>query len=201
MMGRLPALAAVALLAGCLAVGSGEETPVVYYRLSPETSGPGGSVPFTVSLKTFTEDEALDRAEIRYLTSDVEGGYWTDDRWSQSVGAMMQSAVQEDFERSGLFTRVSLLDNAGFADLLLDCRVHRLEEEDRGPDWYGVVEATFELTRARDGTNLYHRRLRMEEKSEGRTVREVVRALNRATARLLTTLKSDLHSSLSGGPR
>ena len=187
------ALTLVVALPGCMSLGPGAEVKVVYYQLEADLEpGEGEPLPFAAS-------DALEREGVRYRSSDVEGGYWSDDRWAEPVPSMVRGLLQRELEVAGMFRRVHLLEGAGFADLLVAGEVHRLGEEDRGADWYAVVELTVEVSRSTDGTVLFHRRYREEEPCADRTVREVVRALNRGTSRILAGLRGDLYRSLKGG--
>jgi ABC-type uncharacterized transport system auxiliary subunit len=186
-------------LGACLSFGPGEAAQIVYYQVTADP-GPwsGGELPLTISLKPFTASEALEPEGIRYRTSEVEGGYWTDDRWAEQVPDMVAAILDRQLSLAGIFRRVNLMESAGFADLLLGGQVHRFEEEDRGPDWFAVVELTLEVSRSEDGEVVYHERFFEEERCEGRSVREVVRAMNRAMTRVVERFRDGIFRSLRG---
>ena len=68
-----------------------------------------------VVVMPFGQSSHLERDGIRYRTSDVEGGYWRNHLWPEPVGDMVRNAVQTEFARSGMFSRVLLIDEAGYA--------------------------------------------------------------------------------------
>ena len=188
----LLALCAAAFPA-CLSVNSSEEPKVILYHLDPDLgSGPGPTLPVTIVIRPFSASAALDNEGIRYRSDDVEGGYWLDRQWSQSPATMIEELVERDLGASELFRHVFLIENAGRGDFLLGATVHRLDQEDRVDGWYAVVEISFELIRARDGSVVWHERMREDEIAADRTVSNVVRAMSRSLSRILIALRGAL---------
>jgi ABC-type uncharacterized transport system auxiliary subunit len=197
-MRTLAVLALLPLLPCCLSLGSDDPLEVTQYHLNIRSDvWEGERFDLTLALRPFHAAESLSGDGIRYRVSDVEGGYWSKHEWAESVDNMVRRAVERDLEQSGMFRKVLLLETSGFADVVLDGEIHLFEEEDRGEDWYGVVETSFEAARRVDGEVLLHRRYHVAEKSADKTVAGVVRALSVALERVLDELKADLAERLA----
>jgi ABC-type uncharacterized transport system auxiliary subunit len=200
------AVLALAVSVGCgVTLGPSRTAPtVIYYDvglsgdLAPKQRAP---IAETVALRPFSQSAALDRDGIRYRTSDVEGGYWSYQRWAQSVDSMVRETAARDIAASGLVGRALLLDNAGRAEYLVDAQVHRFEEVDGKDGWFGLVEITFEVVRASDGGIVFHERIRDREKASAENVADVVRALEKALRSVLDEFYEGLAAAVGGGGR
>jgi ABC-type uncharacterized transport system auxiliary subunit len=201
----------VVAISGCgVTVGpSGERPTIRYYHLTLDPPPPAAEkLGASIAIRSFAQDTALDREGIRYRKSDVEGGYFSNTRWAEPVASMLRSAMQADLSRSGLFDRVLLLDDSGYADATVVGEVSRFGEEDRDGRWYAVVEVTFDLVSRAEarGTQvlsevLMSRRYHAEEPCTKNEVPEVVRALSRALSRVLAEFRGDLVAALTEGDR
>jgi len=198
------------LFAGCgVTVGPREPPEVTFYHLDlPDPLPAGTRLDLDLVVMPFSQAVALDRDGIRYRTSDVEGGYWKNQRWAEPVESMVRGAVERDLDRSGMFRRVLLLDQAGYAHAVLTGDVLRCDEEDRGDGWYAVLEIDFDVVRmaepgAAAGTEdrvVLSRRYRGEMRAADQTAPEVVRALSRALSAVLVDLRRDLATAVVGEP-
>jgi ABC-type uncharacterized transport system auxiliary subunit len=185
-------LSLVLSAAGCLSTGDGKE-PESYYRVAI-VAAPSDLDPVAVSVvfRPFSTDEILDREGILYQTSDVDRGYWSTHEWIEPVAGMVRSAMQRDFEQSGLFSSVLLFENEPLADIFVVAEIHEFGEVD-GPDgWYGVLDMTMEANRVDTGELIWQSRVRHEEKAAKRTVAETVRALGLALGRASNELKAGI---------
>jgi ABC-type uncharacterized transport system auxiliary subunit len=193
MVPRTLIVALLSLAVGACLSGGKEEEPERYYRVAIErTPTPRASLPVSVVLRPFHNDEILDREGILYQTSDVERGYWISHQWSEPVAGMVRSAIQSDLERSGMFRAVHLFENEALADIVVNAEIHEFGEVD-GPDgWYGLVDITFEASRLDDGSLVWRGRARHREKAAKKNVLETVRALGRALGRASDELMKGL---------
>jgi ABC-type uncharacterized transport system auxiliary subunit len=180
------------LISSCFATNEDDETER-YYRVAIQTEkSDRPPMPITLVLREFEVDDLLDREGILHQTSDVERGYWTTHQWIEPVAGMVRSTIQGDLERSGRFTAVYLFENEPLADVVVNAEIHEFGEVDHEDGWYGVVDVTFEASRTRDGSLVWHSRIRHEEKAAKRTVAETVRALGRALGRASEELKAGI---------
>ncbi len=180
-----------------LSVGPQARPDITYYHLSiPAPEPVAEPLPIDVAVAPFAQDSVLDRDGIIYKKSDVEGGFWLNHRWAQSVESMVRGAVQRDLRESEQFRRVVLIDESGYADVLIVGEVLRFDEQDQGDGWFAVVEIGFDVIRQNvDGSGdriVLSRRYRREERAAENSVPEVVRALSRATGQVLVEFRADL---------
>jgi len=195
-------LAGLALLGGCgVSIGPKEIPEVTYYHLTmSEPASAPVRYDLVLAVRPFSQEPALDRDGIRYRESDVEGGYYRSHQWAEPVYSMVRGALQADLAGSGMFKQVVLLDQSGYADVMLAGEVIRFEEEDRPDGWFGVVEVAVDILRRDDSETgeeggdrvVLSRRYRGEARAEGSAVSDVVRALSRALAGVLGDLREDL---------
>jgi len=190
------------LLAGCgITVGPKELPETTFYHLDLDDPLPAARrLDIDVVVMPFSQSSHLERDGIRYRTSDVEGGYWRNHLWPEPVGDMVRGAVQTEFARSGMFSRVLLIDEAGYAHAHVTGDVVRWGEEDRADGWYAIVAIDFDVVLKADPNSMVgvedrvvlSRRYRREERVVEQTVPEVVRALSRALSGLLADLRKDI---------
>ncbi|MEN8151872.1 MAG: ABC-type transport auxiliary lipoprotein family protein [Planctomycetota bacterium] len=198
-MTRFVVCAGLMALASCgVSVGPQERPELTYYHLSipaPEPSSRPMDV--DVVVMPFSQSSALDRDGVRYRKSDVEGGFWENHLWVEPVESMLRCQAQQYFVRSGRFRRVVLLEDAGYAGVLIMGEVVRFDEEDRDGGWIAVAEIDFDVVRRcvtadeRDCVVL-SRTYRCEEPVAEKSVPEIVRALSRATESILAELGEDI---------
>jgi ABC-type uncharacterized transport system auxiliary subunit len=194
-------LAGALCVAGCgVTVGPSEVPSTFYYDVVVPGGDPGPKVAETVALRPFSQSDALDRDGIRYMTSDVESGYWTYHRWAMPVSALVRAALALDLERSGTFSEVLLLDNSQWAEYLVDAEVRQFAS-DETDGWSAVVEITFEVTRSGTGRLVLHRRIREKERCEAENVPAVVKAMGRALRRAFDEFERELVRATAGGGR
>jgi ABC-type uncharacterized transport system auxiliary subunit len=188
-----------AVSGGCgISVGPGKAPDITYYHLAlpapkPATRG----FDLDLAILPFSQVPALDRDGIRYRLNDVEGGYWSLDRWAEPVSSMVRVATHTELEGSGLFRRVVITESSAYAQAVLAGDVVRFGEEDRTDGWYAVVAVDYDLiVRARgeeeEDRVLLGRRYERSVRAADRSVPAVVRALSKGLSEILGDLGEDL---------
>ncbi len=191
--------AALLLLAGL--TGCGAVRPSKYYTLNlPSDSSPAVN-PFPVSLLVghITAPHLFRDDRIVYRKGKEELGTYAYQRWAEPPTDMIEDMLVRQLRGLGRFRSVERLASNARGDYILHGHLSRLEEADN----HGI-EASFalelELFYPKTGTTVWNQLYSHDEPVSGKTVADVVQALNRNVQRGLAELAASLDQYFTSNP-
>lgn len=187
----LQSAAAVLLLAG--AAGCGAAHPSKYYTLELPADSPSATNRFPVSLLVghISAPHLFRDDKIVYRSGKEQLGTYAYQRWAEPPTDMLEEMLVRQLRGSGRFQSVERLASSARGDYILRGHLSRLEETDS----HGI-QASFalelELFHPKTSTTVWDHFYSHDEPVAGKTVPDVVAALNRNVQRGLAELTANL---------
>jgi ABC-type uncharacterized transport system auxiliary subunit len=111
--------------------------------------GPGPSISRHLTVQRFRADQALMDDRILYRESPTEVNYYQYHRWTNAPAELVTQYFLRNLKNSAAFTRVTAQSDGAAADLILQGRLHRFEEVDRGKEVLVAFSLELELLDAK----------------------------------------------------
>lgn len=170
--------------AGILAVGCGASRPVKYYVLDPSGSrDPAAAVlstqfPITLLVARMGSSHLYRDDRLVYGSGPVQLGTYEYERWSEPPVEMVQDALIAALRTTGQYRSVSAIASNVRGEYILRGRLNSLDEVDK-PEIAARFSIDFELFDPRTGVTVWESSYSHDEPVTGKTVPDVVEALDR----------------------
>lgn len=189
----IPGLLAAVMLAAC---GSGR--PIRYYTVDvPAAPEPTTSVyPVTLLIGHIGGPGILMDQPIAYRVGANEIGTYQYHLWDEPPVQMLRTSLLRRLRASGKYQSVAELGSSTQGDYVLQGRLYDFEEVDAG-SMSGLVSMEFELYDRRDRKMVWSRFYSHSEPVQGRSIADVVAALDRNLRQGLDGVVSGLDAHFS----
>ena len=173
--------------------------PIHYYTLAHpsgssiqgKTGGP------TIFVGTIEAPEFLQDARIRYRAGANEAGAYEFERWTERPGAMVRDALVAHLRASGQYGRVLESSGPAAGDFLVRGRLREFGEVDN-PAIVTRISLHLELIDLRTNRDVSDRHYEREEPSGGKSISDVVAAMDRNMQQVVTQAAADIGAALAG---
>lgn len=187
------ALAMGTLLTGCTFPGQKSSKPTAIYVLEGEptsesTSGTSISPCLTLSVAIPRSAPGFATSRIAYVEKPYRIDYFAYHEWADTPARMLQSALEQRLEASGMFRAVVTASVPVQADLRLETDLLRLQQEFMSPQSQVHLEVRFSLHDVTAHRLLFSETFSLQEPAEHKNPYAGVLAANRAVEQLLAAL-------------
>jgi ABC-type uncharacterized transport system auxiliary subunit len=200
-MRRFYHFALVVLIVGA-AVGCGSARPVKYYVIDTPVAPANSSAtqyPVRISVGRISSSSLYRMDRIIYGSGPVQLGTYTNERWATIPADMIQDLVVSSLRSTGQYLSVSKLGTSSRPDFIVRGNLLSLYEVDK-PELVGRFALRLELYDPKSGTTLWIGNYSHDEPVNGRTVADVVEALNRNVQVGLQQLTSQIGAYFASHP-
>jgi ABC-type uncharacterized transport system auxiliary subunit len=201
-MRRVIAVVGVALAVGALA-GCGATRPSKYYQLEVPKASPSAAArePYPVALLVgrLTAPHLYRDDRIVYRTGPGQLNTYEYHRWAEPPTEMLEAILLRLLRDSGRYRTVQLLRSNARGDYILRGRVHNFEEVSEA-SLAGRVAFEIELYDLKTGTTVWSQFYSQDEPASGKSVADVVAALNRNAQRGLEQIAAGLDQYFTTHP-
>jgi ABC-type uncharacterized transport system auxiliary subunit len=171
-------LAVAASAAGC-----GASRPVKYYVLDPEPGGAtgansGSKYPVTLLVARIMSSHLYRDDRLVYGAGPVQLGTYEYQRWAEPPTEMVQDGLIASLRSSGQFRSVSAISSNLRGEYILRGHLNALDEVDK-PEIAARFSIQLELVDSKTGTSLWNGSYSHDTPVTGKTVADVVEALDR----------------------
>jgi ABC-type uncharacterized transport system auxiliary subunit len=193
---------ALAALSGC-----GSIKPVRYYTLThPPTSSLGGAqqAPLDVTLlvRLFQTSHLYREDRIVYGGDTVQLGLYENDRWTEPPVELLQDALARGLRSSGSFRAVTTLRSDASAEYCLMGQLYTFREvASGGGGIIGRLNYDVELVDLKRGKALWRHRYNHDEPVAGKSVADVVAALDKNVQQSVQEVQDGVVRELSSYTR
>lgn len=188
----LPAIAALALCAGCAGsvLTSGNEPPETYRLEGPALAAGGDTLPLALGVTRPRAASSLDTERVAVARPGGGFDYFAGVRWADTAPQMLQQLLVQAFTADGRFAATVASPSRVPTDLLLDVELRRFEavysSADGPPRVRVELQAT--LVDSRKGTRLASFLAASEAVAGRNRQQEVVAAFGLASNEALQTI-------------
>jgi cholesterol transport system auxiliary component len=186
----LPALLALGLVAGC-----GASRPIKYYQLTiPGDLAPTTqqTVPVTILVRTPVAPDLYRDDRLVYSTGDYQLGSYEYERWASPAPELIQTVLVRSLRATGHYAGVFTPQSTVNGDYILVTRIYDFKEQDNGGTLTARVSMDSHLRNIKTGDIVWQSYYTHDEPISGKTVPEVVAALNRNVQAAATNIASGL---------
>jgi ABC-type uncharacterized transport system auxiliary subunit len=175
---------AALLICALIAAGCGVSRPVHYYVLDPvKDSGPApasGTPRFPVRLliARISSSHLYRDDRLVFGSGPVELGTFEYQRWAEPPAEMIQDALINVLQSTGDYRSVSAINSAVRGEYILRSQLNSLDEVDK-PEIAARFSIHMELFDPRTGSTVWADSYSHDEPVNGKTVANVVEALDR----------------------
>jgi ABC-type uncharacterized transport system auxiliary subunit len=171
-------LAVAAIAAGC-----GASRPVKYYVLDPEPGGATGAnsaskYPVTLLVARIMSSHLYRDDRLVYGAGPVQLGTYEYRRWAEPPTEMVQDGLIASLRSSGQFRSVSAISSNLRGEYILRGHLNALDEVDK-PEIAARFSIQLELVDSKTGASLWNGSYSHDTPVAGKTVADVVEALDR----------------------
>lgn len=201
----LPAIAVVALCAGCAGslLTSGNEPPETYRLEGPAPVAAGDTLPLALGVARPRAASSLDTDRIAVVRAGGGFDYFAGMRWADAAPQMLQSLLVRAFTADGRFATTVASPSRVPTDLLLDIELRRFEAvyatADGPPSVRVELQAT--LVDGRKGTRLASFLASSEAPAERNGQPAVVAAFGVASSEALQAVVARVRDATAAQPR
>lgn len=176
---RIAQIALVALLVG-ISAGCGASRPYKYYQLDVSAPAPAQASPYpiTILVGRVATPQLYRDSRIVYGSGPVQLGTYEYNRWSEMPSDMIQQALISALRGTGQYRSVTAVGSASRGDFLLRSQLYSLYEVDQ-PQVVGRFSMQVELFDSKSGATVWSDTYSHDEPVEGKSVGDVVEAINR----------------------
>ena len=184
---------------GCLAdTACVSKKPVHYYTLgaaaSPANQGrPDGLI---LLVGNITAPEALQDSRIRYRAGSNQAGAYEYHRWTERPGSMVRDALVRALRDSGKYQRVLEAGSSTNGDYLLRGKLDEFDEVDDA-SIQTKISLHVELVDRKTNQNVWDHTVEREEPVSGKSITDVVQALDRNLQHVVSEIAGEFDSFLS----
>jgi ABC-type uncharacterized transport system auxiliary subunit len=175
---------------------------VHYYTLEVPHSSPGHSAEsaFHITVQRFQADRVLRDDRILYRERPNELGFYEYNRWVGPPADLVTGYFTHRLKDSGVYARISSQKEGPRPDFILEGRIHRFEEVDRGKEVFASVALELELTDANSRKQVWRGEEEctrpLSSKDVSALVTEIHGCLDETATKLLDRMQKQI-----GGPR
>jgi len=192
---------AVACVLAILAGGCGATHPTKYYVLDAPAAAPAQSaapIPVRLIVGRVTSSHLYRDDRLVYGTSSVELGTYEYERWSEPPVDLIQDQLVAALRDSGQYRAVSRMGSAARGDYIVRGQLYALDEIDNGKSSI-AARFTFqlELFDPSSGTVVWNGSYNHDEPVSGKTVSDVVQAMDKNVEAGIQQLTSGLSQYLA----
>lgn len=176
---RIEQFALVALLAG-ISAGCGASRPYKYYELDvavPAAAQQATPYPITILVGRVSTPNLYRDNRIVYGSGPVQLGTHEYHRWAQMPADMLQQALVSALRGTGQYRSVTPIGSSARGDYVVRSELHSLYESDQ--PLAGRFSIEIELFDQKNGATVWSDSYSHDEPVEGKSVADVVEALNR----------------------
>ena len=184
---------------GCLAgTACVSKKPVHYYTLgaaaAPANQGrPDGLI---LLVGNITAPEALQDSRIRYRAGSNQAGAYEYHRWTERPGSMVRDALVRALRDSGKYQRVLEAGSSTNGDYLLRGKLDEFDEVDDA-SIQTKISLHVELVDRKTNQNVWDHTVEREEPVSGKSITDVVQALDRNLQHVVSEIAGEFDSFLS----
>ena len=192
----------VVVLAG-ISAGCGASRPTKYYVLdvSPAPAiDPTAQFPITLLIGRITASRLYRDDRLVYGSGPVELGTYEYQRWAESPADMVQDILISSLRSSGQYRSVSRIESNFRGDYIIRGHLYSLYEVDK-PALTARFSLQLELFDPKSGTTVWTGSYSHDEPVEGKTVADIVEALDRNVQAGMQQLTASLGQYFLGHPR
>jgi cholesterol transport system auxiliary component len=194
-------VALVILLAG-FSAACGAARPYQYYMLNLNTPAPPAQTPaYPIKLVVgrVTAPELFRDSRIVYGSGDVELGAYEYHRWAELPPDMLQQALVSSLRATGQYRSVSAIGSTTRGDYILRSQLYSLYGVDR-PSLVARFSMEVDLFDAKSGETVWSDTYSHDEPVDGKTVANVVEAMNRDVRAGMTQFTTNLGQYFAAHP-
>lgn len=193
---------ALVILMTAVATGCGGTRPVKYYVIdtppAPTNASPA-QYPVRISVGRINTSQLYRMDRIVYGSGPVQLGTYQYERWATVPADMIQDLVVSSLRSTGQYMSVSRLGSGSRPDLIVRGNLLSLYEVDQ-PELVGRFALRLELYDPRSGNTVWIGNYSHDEPVNGKSVADVVEALNRNVQAGLQQLTSQIGAYFASHP-
>jgi cholesterol transport system auxiliary component len=176
---RIAQIALVASLAG-ISAGCGASRPYKYFQLDVSAPTPAQAIPYpiTILVGRVATPQLYRDSRIVYGSGPVQLGTYEYNRWAEMPSDMIQQALISALRGTGQYRSVTAVGSTSRGDFLLRSQLYSLYEVDQ-PQVAGRFSIQVELFDSKSGATVWSDTYSHDEPVEGKSVGDVVEAINR----------------------
>jgi ABC-type uncharacterized transport system auxiliary subunit len=194
--------AALVALVGISVAGCGGSRPVKYYVLdaapAPAVSA-APQIPATVLVARVTASSLYREDRLVYGTGTVQLGTYEYERWAEPPSDMLQDVVVKTLRASGNFKSVARISSNLRGEYIVRGQLFALDEV-KSPDLSGRFSFQLELFDPKANSMVWSNIYTHDEPVNGKTVADVVEALDRNVKAGVTQLVGEMTQYISSHP-
>ena len=161
--------------------GCGAARPVHFYVIDPGpmTANPAtAKIPVTILVARITASHLYREDRLVYGAGDVQFGIHENERWTESPVDMMQDMLLSSLRASGQYASVARIGSMQTGNYILRGHLNSLYEVDK-PSLLGRFSLELELFDRKAGTTVWSDSYTHDEPVSGKSVPDVIQALDR----------------------
>lgn len=200
-MHRIHQFALVVFMAAA-AASCGSTRPVKYYVIDTPTASADPSAaqyPVRISVGRISSSQLYRMDRIVFGSGPVQLGTYTSERWATIPADMIQDLVVSSLRSTGQYLSVSKLGTSSRPDFIVRGNLLSLYEVDQ-PDLLGRFALRLELYDPKSGNTVWTGNYSHDEPVNGKSVADVVQALNRNVQAGLQQLTSQIGAYFASHP-
>jgi ABC-type uncharacterized transport system auxiliary subunit len=195
--------AALVVLIGASVASCGGSRPVKYYALdatpSPATSS-APQIPVTLLVARISASDLYREDRLVYGSGTVQYGTYEYQRWSEPPAGMLQDIVVKTLRASGNYRSVARISSNLRGDYIVRGQLYALDEVE-SPGLSARFSFQLELYDPKASTMIWSSSYTHDEPVEGKTVANVVEALDRNVKAGVSQLAGEMSQYLASHPR
>jgi ABC-type uncharacterized transport system auxiliary subunit len=172
---------ALVILAAGFSAACGASRPNKYYMLDVNPPAPGSqpaSYPVTIVVGRVNTPDLYRDSRIVYGSGDVQLGTYEYQRWAEMPSEMLQQALVSSLRGTGQYRSVTRIGSASRGDYILRSQLYSLYGVDK-PNLVARFSMEVDLFDTKSGDTVWSDRYSHDEPVEGKTVANVVEAMDR----------------------
>jgi ABC-type uncharacterized transport system auxiliary subunit len=194
--------AAAAALALCVTglSGCGSIKPVRYYQLThPPVTSSGSQAPLDVLIlvRLFQTSHLYREDRIVYGAEKVQLGLYENDRWTEPPVDLLQDALARGLRSSGSFRAVTTLRSEANVDYYLTGQLYAFREVSANDSIVARLNYDVELMDLKKGKVIWRHTYSHDEPSTGKTVGDVVMAMDKNVQRSVQEVQDGILQALA----
>lgn len=193
---------ALILLLPWIAAGCGSARPVKFYVLDVGAvpSNPASAqFPITLLVSRVAASHLYRDTRVVFGSGPVELGTYENERWAETPADMIQTALVSSLRATGQYKSVSRIGSKALGDYVLRSSLDSLYEVDK-PQFLARFSIHVELFDRKAGATVWTSRYSHDEPINGKSVADVVEALDRNVRAGMQQITGELAQYFSSHP-
>ena len=193
---------ALILLLPWIAASCGSTRPVHYYVINegaPPSNAATPQYPISILVARINTSHLYRDTRIVFGSGPVEMGTYENERWSETPADMIQTAVVSALRSTGLYRSVTRVASKALGEYVIHTTLYSLYEVDK-PDFAARFSIQWELFETKSGATVWVGNYSHDEPVTGKSVTDVVEALDRNVHAGMQQLTSQLGQYFAGHP-